>query len=294
MNHQVAIQPTPFLWWCHKHTVPVYSSMVNSSLFKKSPKPLFSSHLLWVKIISLYYVIQFLTSSITQQVELWNWATGALRASLSQRWWWWDRIETGSQGVTLPVVPALPSSLPCQQGHGTSDAKGAWGLLCTSTLVAWPSQRTPSLASAPCALPAACEKENKCLAWFFLLEIPTSQTPRMHTMWGRFKCLGKVVFQRTSLEGCQRQPGASEEQSVYCGQRGNIEGGKDRPEGDWNQNSWTRIVHRNDNPIMSLWEGRREKEMPDLWKGSGNSFREPGGGRTAAVVGSVVCCRPSH
>lgn len=42
----------------------------------------------------------------------------------------------------------------------------------------------------------------------------------------------KVVFQHTSLEGCQRQPGASEEKSVYCGQHGNIKGSRDRAEVD--------------------------------------------------------------
>lgn len=147
-------------------------------------------------------------------------------------------------------------------------------LLCTSMLVARHSQRTQSLASAFCVLPTACEKENKCLTWllFFLcvLETPISQTLRIHIMWGGFKCLGKVVFQCTSLEGCQRQPGTGEEKSVYCGQPGNIEGSRDRPEGDWNQNSWMQKVHRNYNLITSLWEGRREKEMPDLWKGSGS------------------------
>lgn len=39
--------------------------------------------------------------------------------------------------------------------------------------------------------------------------------------------MGKVVFQCTSLEDCQRQPGAIDEKSVYCGQRGNIEGSRE-------------------------------------------------------------------
>lgn len=102
---------------------------------------------------------------------------GALIASLLQRW----VVRSDTERELLSAVPALLSSLQCQQGHGTSKAKGAPGLLHTSTLGACHSQRTQSLKSAHCVLPVAPEKENKASLDFFLLEIPVLNL-RIHTM----------------------------------------------------------------------------------------------------------------
>lgn len=179
VNHQVAIQPTPVLWWCYKHAVPVYSSVVNSSLFNEKSTPLFSSRLLWVKLISLYYVVYIsylFHNSASKALELGHGSINSILIAEVVV----VRSDQQRQGIMLSAVPALLSSLQCQQGHGISKAKGAQGLLRTSTLVAQHSQRTQSLKSALCVLPMAHEKEKKASLDFLVRNPNEANSSNMH------------------------------------------------------------------------------------------------------------------